>query len=241
MSLKRVFLCAAFLLVPACFKRNSDTPTTEAEKTIYMMGQMQGDSLLNLNFDDHELDLFFAGVKKRIKAIKEKQDKNTSSSSDDENELRYQDYQMHIQNFISERIAESALLEKHKNQKFVESFMSSGATKLPSGLAYKIKSQGDQNRIKGDDAQVELHLHTTLRTGAVVQSTIDQGTKQTFHMYELLPGLVEGVNLIGQDGEIELMLPPELAYGQGGVAALVPGGAYILAYVKLFKISNTKE
>jgi len=209
------------MMLTSCRFFSTPSPQNEQEQLVYMMGQIQADSLQNIHLSDHEIDLLLQGLKDRLQ--------HKAST------LNHQEYSDMIKRFVEGRVAETAQQEKQASAYFLKDFLKKGGKQLPSGLAYKIITPGNSQRVS-THSLVEVHLHGTLRDGTIVASTIDHGKKETYALDGIIPGLQEGLSLIGEDGEIQLLIPSELGYGDQGVFNTVPGGAYISYYAKLFKI-----
>ena len=52
----------------------------------------------------------------------------------------------------------------------------------------------------------------------------------------MILGWVQGLQLIGEGGEIELVVPAELAYGDAGARPHIPGGATLKYRIVLHKV-----
>ncbi|MBI2601843.1 MAG: FKBP-type peptidyl-prolyl cis-trans isomerase [Deltaproteobacteria bacterium] len=131
----------------------------------------------------------------------------------------------------------SSQAEKDKGKKYVESFLKEdGVKSTTSGLAYKIVKAGSAKKPSPQDT-VEVHYHGTLIDGKVFDSSVDRGEKISFPLNGVIPGWTEGLQLIGEGGEVRLVIPSELAYGDRGSPPVIPGGATLIFNVSLFRIN----
>lgn len=202
-----------------------EVPKSEEERMLYMMGQVQADSLSHLKLNERELDVYLAGMKAQyIKRFPKEM-----------SQFNYQDYGPNMDRYELRRLNQLAEVEKKEGSKLVDELKASGGKVLSSGLTYKILIMGNGKRASNND-KVELHLHQSLRDKTVFYSTVDAGQKQIFRMNSLIPGLQAALQLIGEGGEVQVVLPSDLAYGDRGLPPTIPGGASILAYVKFFRI-----
>ena len=88
-----------------------------------------------------------------------------------------------------------------------------------SGLKFRILKESDGRKPSATDS-VTVHYRGTLEDGTEFDSSYGRGEPATFPLNGVIPGWTEGLQLIGEGGEIELEIPPELGYGSTGT----PGG-----------------
>jgi len=84
---------------------------------------------------------------------------------------------------------------------------------------------------------VEVHYHGTLTTGEVFDSSVDRGQTISFPLGNVIKGWQEGLALMKEGGKATLVIPAELAYGEGGSGDSIPPGATLKFEVELFKVS----
>lgn len=140
-----------------------------------------------------------------------------------------------VQNYFESRLAELVQKEREKGHKFLETFVKSGGQTTSTGLAYKILKSGNDTKPRRIDL-VEVEYHGSLPDGRVFDSTRDRKTSTQFPLDHVIPGWREGLKLIGEGGEIELIIPSDLAYGDQGSDPTIPGGATLIFKIKLVKV-----
>ena len=97
-----------------------------------------------------------------------------------------------------------------------------------TGLKYRILRAGAEKRPVAA-SMVQVHYRGWLpdpqnpAQGTQFDSSYDRGTPAVFPLNAVIPGWTEGLQLVGQGGEIELEIPPHLAYGEHGVPGIIPG------------------
>ncbi|MFM8734409.1 MAG: FKBP-type peptidyl-prolyl cis-trans isomerase [Pirellulales bacterium] len=92
-------------------------------------------------------------------------------------------------------------------------------TTTPSGLQYRILRKGTgANPAK--TSTVKVHYHGWLDDGKVFDSSYQRGESIEFGLNQVIPGWTEGMQLVGEGGMIELVIPSDLGYGPRGT----PGG-----------------
>ncbi|MCO4754036.1 MAG: FKBP-type peptidyl-prolyl cis-trans isomerase [Bacteriovoracaceae bacterium] len=225
--MKRITLITAALLVfSACNKGNNAADVslkTEDDKTFYSMGFMLGSNLQRLNLTDHELSALYKGL--------------TDSAKGNKAEVELQVYQPKIQMMFKERMEKVAKKEKELGKGFIDEYMKKNpdAKKTESGLVYKIIKAGSDKKPSAEDT-VKVHYHGTLVNGEVFDSSVERGDQITFPLNRVIKGWTEGLQLIGEGGKVELVIPPELAYGEQGAPPKIPGGATLKFEVELFEI-----
>ena len=86
-----------------------------------------------------------------------------------------------------------------------------------SGLNYIIKEQGGADR-PTTSSTITINYRGYLLNGEV----FDARDNQTFPLNNLIQGWQEGIPLIGEGGEIQLLIPSNLAYGSRGAGSIPP-------------------
>lgn len=90
------------------------------------------------------------------------------------------------------------------------------ATTTSSGLSYKVLAPGFGERPTADD-QVRVHYTGWTTDGAMFDSSVARGEPAVFPVRGVIPGWVEGLQLMEVGGRYRLWIPEELAYnGQPG-------------------------
>jgi len=88
-----------------------------------------------------------------------------------------------------------------------------GVITLPSGLQYKIISQGAGVSPKATDT-VTVHYRGVLIDGTQFDSSYDRGEPATFPLNRVIPGWTEGLQLMKPGGKFTFFIPPQLGYGE---------------------------
>ena len=93
-----------------------------------------------------------------------------------------------------------------------ENAMKEGVVVLDSGLQYEVLKAGTGASPKPTD-RITIHYEGTLIDGTVFDSSLQRGTPATFTLNQLIPGWVEGMQLMKVGSKWRLFVPGELAYG----------------------------
>ena len=91
--------------------------------------------------------------------------------------------------------------------------------KTASGLQYRILRTGQGVNPKSSNT-VKVNYHGWLDDGKVFDSSYQRGEAIEFGLNQVIPGWTEGMQLVGEGGMIELVIPSNLGYGPRGT----PGG-----------------
>ena len=92
-------------------------------------------------------------------------------------------------------------------------------TATDSGLKYRVLRKGTGKKPAASN-QVEVNYHGWLDDGKVFDSSYKRGESISFPLNRVIPGWTEGMQLVGEGGMIELLIPSDLGYGPRGT----PGG-----------------
>lgn len=102
-------------------------------------------------------------------------------------------------------------------QQASNSNMSRDFQSTPSGLKYKIVREGDPSKKPTAADSVLAHYKGWLDDGTIFDSSYDRGEPTPFPLNGVIEGWTEGLQLIGEGGEIELEIPGKLGYGPRGM------------------------
>jgi len=103
-----------------------------------------------------------------------------------------------------------------------------------SGLKYYDIEVGDGPAPQASQT-VAVHYTGWLLDGAKFDSSLDRGQPLTFviGVGQMIPGFDEGVATMNIGGKRQLMIPPELAYGEQGAGGVIPPNATIIFDIEL--------
>jgi len=93
-----------------------------------------------------------------------------------------------------------------------------GVKTTASGLQYKVIEAGAGKTPTATD-QVTVNYRGTLTNGNEFDSSYQRGEPASFRLDNVIKGWTEGLQLVKEGGKIQLVIPPELAYGDRGPLA----------------------
>jgi FKBP-type peptidyl-prolyl cis-trans isomerase len=136
---------------------------------------------------------------------------------------------------------EKAVAEmSEKNTKEATAFLATldakaGVKKTASGLRYEILQEGKGAKAKPSQT-AKVSFKASFINGEVFDSTENQKGPSELDLAKTVPGLAEGLQLVGQGGKIKLYIPAELAYGNRGP---LPPGALTIFEFEILEVKDT--
>jgi FKBP-type peptidyl-prolyl cis-trans isomerase FkpA len=108
--------------------------------------------------------------------------------------------------------------------------------KTASGLQYRVLRKGTGASPKAANT-VKVNYHGWLDDGTTFDSSYDRGEAIEFPLNRVIPGWTEGMQLVGEGGMIELVIPSDLGYGPRGTpGGPIPPNATLHFLVELIKV-----
>ncbi len=128
---------------------------------------------------------------------------------------------------IKLRAAGAGFLDVNKDKK--------GIVVTESGLQYRILKDGEGDAPKESD-QVTVHYTGKLVDGSIFDSSIARGEPAQFAVNQVIPGWIEGLQLMKPGSKFEFFIPQELAYGEQGSEGAIPPYAALIFEVEMIKV-----
>jgi FKBP-type peptidyl-prolyl cis-trans isomerase FklB len=114
---------------------------------------------------------------------------------------------------------EEAKKRRAEGTAFIEEYAKKeGVSTTESGLRYRILEPGG-GKAPGPTDKVTVNYKGTLIDGKEFDSSYKRGKPATFQLNRVIKGWTEGVQLLKEGGKAELVIPPDLAYGNRGPLA----------------------
>jgi len=101
-----------------------------------------------------------------------------------------------------------------------------GVVTTESGLRYRVLEPG-QGPSPTQADQVVIHYEGRLTDGDVFDSSVQRGEPVRFPVQGVVPGFSEALQLMQAGGRYEIVLPPELGYGDQAPPRIGPGQTLI--------------
>lgn len=204
---------------------------TDAQKLGYTIGADMGRSVTEIDKDGKHVDFnaLIVGLK--------------TAYEGKELALKQEDMDAAMQKFAEERLAsmqEEMSRAAEENLKAGEKYLSEnkgkdGVKTTASGLQYKVEKEGSGAQPKANDT-VSVHYTGKLIDGKVFDSSIERGEPVSFKVQEVIPGWIEGLQLMKTGGKYTFYIPSKLGYGEFGAGPSIPPNSVLVFDVELLEI-----
>ena len=129
-------------------------------------------------------------------------------------------------------------LNKEKGLAFLEKNKTNPKVKVTaSGLQYEVITMGKGPK-PSDTSKVKVHYHGTTPEGKVFDSSVDRGEPITFALNQVIPGWIEGLQLMPVGSKFMLYIPSELAYGESPQGDVIEPFMPLVFEVELLSIEK---
>ncbi|WP_043239112.1 FKBP-type peptidyl-prolyl cis-trans isomerase [Stutzerimonas azotifigens] len=218
------------LVLAGCDSQTSVKLDTPAQKASYGIGLNMGKSLAQEGLDDLDPQAVALGIED---AVGKKEQKLTDE--------QLMEAFTALQTRAEERLAKQNEESLAAGKKFLEdNAKREGVTTTESGLQYEIveKTDGPQ---PGPNDVVTVHYEGRLADGTVFDSSIKRGTPIDLPVSGVIPGWVEGLQLMHEGEKAKLYIPSELAYGEQSPSPLIPANSVLVFDLELIDIKNEEN
>lgn len=140
---------------------------------------------------------------------------------DDKYTLTTEESYAFLQEYFSVRLPERKKAEGEAFLADVER-TNPAVQKTESGLLYEIINPGSDVRPADMRDQVRVMYRGALKDGTEFDSSYERGDTAKFALNGVIKGWGEGLQLIGEGGQIKLWIPSELGYGAYGGGPIGP-------------------
>ncbi len=199
-------------------------PTKKQVKDVsYLVGIQFGSFIKGYNFGDLDMAQIRKGMEDFINA------KQTADQEEFVKQFRVDPNQMTdlFNEYLQNRHNYLVYSNKEKGEKFLAKNAKKEGIKItPSGLQYRIISEGNEVH-PGLKDTVWAKYKGTLLDGTVFDETTEESGARKFSLGGVIAGWKEGLQLIGEGGEIELYVPSDLGYGDNGNRVIGPAETLI--------------
>ncbi len=200
------------------------------EKVSYGMGLVMGERMGN-DLPDLQMEQFLQGIRHGHAG-----DEEQARMSREEIQEALMAYQTQLQEQESAQTEELAQKNLEAGEEFLaENAERDGVETTDSGLQYEILKEGDGEKPSGED-RVRVHYTGELISGEVFDSSRERGEPVTFGLNQVIPGWIEGLQLMSEGSRAKLYIPAELAYGPGGNQRIGPNETLVFD-VELLEIN----
>ncbi len=215
------------LVLAGCDSQTSVKLDTPAQKASYGIGLNMGKSLAQEGMDDLDSQAVAQGIED---AIGKKEQKLT-----DEQLMEAFTF---LQTRAEERMVEMNAKAVEAGKKFLEdNAKREGVKTTESGLQYEVV-QAAEGRQPTENDVVTVHYEGSLTDGTVFDSSIKRGSPIDLPVGGVIPGWVEGLQLMHVGEKYKLYIPSELAYGEQSPSPLIPANSVLVFDLELLDIKG---
>ena len=209
--------------------------STFEQKAAYAIGASLGEYVANLKQGQEQFigelptELVINGFSEGIKG--------QSSLKRNEIETILKDLDKKIQEKLEAEANKTTSDNLNADKEFIkENAKKEGVVTTASGLQYKVITQGEGKAPKKGDT-----ISVTYRGSTIDGAVFDEQKKPVeFPLDNMIPGWVEGIQLMKVGSEFELYIPSELGYGESAVGQLIKPNSVLIFNVKLVDVKEQK-
>lgn len=228
--IKTLAICAlSAVVVASCGKKQATLPgitQAEVDSVSYAIGISFGGMLKASNLDAINFSQVNKGMQDFIAGKKLKIEEAQAGQI-------IQVYMMKAQEAMSK------VKEKEQEEWLKKNKANAGVEQTEDGLQYKIVKPGNDVKPALTDT-VEVNYEGKLIDGTVFDSSYKNGKSVKFPLNGVIRGWSEGLQLIGEGGEMTMWIPFQLGYGSRQMGPNLPGYSTLIFKVELIKVYKDK-
>ena len=151
--------------------------------------------------------------------------------------MTYDEAKQVVQEYFTNLQAKAGEMNAKAGKEYLANNAKEEGVKVPeSGLQYLVVKEGNGKK-PGPNDVVTVHYTGRLIDGTVFDSSVERGEPATFAVGQVIPGWVEGLQLMSEGSAYRLFIPSELAYGEHGTGPIQPNSTLIFD-VQLLKVGK---
>lgn len=221
-------LTLVFVFLSTTFAQKSTAPKTEKEKVSYIIGMN-----IAKDFKSKHVDV---DLKMLLKGMEDELGGKKSALTDKEIEETMQKFQKEMM----AKMEQEQKAENEKNRKEGDAFMASykkkpGVNSLSNGILYRVLKEGKGQKPTAEQT-VKVHYRGTFIDGKEFDSSYKRGQPVEFPLNGVIRGWSEALQHMPVGSKWEIVIPPDLAYGENGAGSVIPPGATLVFEVELLEI-----
>jgi len=219
---------AIALIAGNAFGQTSTAPKTDKQKVSYTIGISLAKDFKARNIEV-DPQMLYQGLKDELGGKKLA--------------LTEQEMEIVMQKFQQEMTAKMEKIQKEesvKNRQAGDTYLAQnkkkpGVITLADGLQYRIIKKGNGPKPTATQT-VKVHYRGTFIDGKEFDSSYKRGEPAEFPVNGVIPGWSEALMLMPVGSKWEVVIPPDLAYGDNGAGAVIPPGSTLVFEVELLEV-----
>jgi FKBP-type peptidyl-prolyl cis-trans isomerase FklB len=228
--MKRIVLMVISIsfLFSICYAGEKLELKDQKDKESYSLGYQFGQTLKAQNVEIN-VDVYTSGIRDSLGG-------KDSLMSQEEIRATISDLQKRIAAVRQKELKEKAEKNLAESRAFLaENGKKEGIKTLPSGLEYKVVTEGSGKTPKAEDT-VTVHYKGTLIDGTEFDSSYKRGQPATFKVKGVIKGWTEALQLMKEGSKWQLFIPPELGYGERAMGTQIPPNSALIFEVELIAV-----
>lgn len=207
---------------------------TDKAKISYAIGYNMGRNIRNIR-SEMELAALFQGI--RDGSVEGKEAQMTA----EEMQKALTDFQAKVRELMQKQRDELGKKNEAEGKAFLEeNAKKEGVITTKSGLQYKVLREGDGPMPKATDT-VKAHYEGRFIDGTVFQSSYKMDKPFVSPVNQVIPGWIEGLQLMKVGSKYTFFIPANLAYGVQGRGNAIPPNAVLIFDLELLSIEPPAE
>jgi FKBP-type peptidyl-prolyl cis-trans isomerase FklB len=200
----------------------------QKDKESYSLGYQFGQSLKAQEVDIN-IDVYASGIRDGLGG-------KTSQMTAEEIRATVASLQQRLMAARQKELKEKAEKNLAESKAFLEENKKKEGVKiLPSGLEYKVLTEGSGKMPKAEDT-VTVHYKGALIDGTEFDSSFKRGQPATFKVNGVIKGWSEALQLMKEGSKWQLFIPPELGYGERAMGTQIPPNSALIFEVELIAV-----
>jgi len=232
---RNVFIAVSLLVLTSSLLYAEDAPSleTQKQKESYSIGYQVGLSIKN---DQVEVDF-----NKLVQGLQDAISGNKALLSTEEMHDLIVALKEKAREEQMQKLQEVRAKNAEETVKFLEeNGKKEGVITTDSGLEYKILREGDGASPLKDDT-VTINYRGTFIDGTEFDSSYSRGEPQAVKTDGVIKGWTEALQMMKVGSKWEIYVPPDLAYGRGGLGQRIPPNKLLIFEIELLSIEKKQD
>ena len=226
-----IALCSIFIAAAAYGEEISLKDSKD--KVSYAIGLDVGNAMKKQSIDINT-DIFMRGVKDALSDGKK-------LMTDEEVRETMTAFSREMAEKQKEKMKKLGEKNKQEGDVFLaENKKKEGVKTLPSGLQYKVITEGSGKTPTASDT-VTVNYRGTLIDGTEFDSSYKRGQPATFPVNGVIKGWTEALQLMKEGAKWQIFIPSDLAYGDKGAGNVIGPNAVLVFDVELISVKEAEK
>jgi len=209
--------------------------TTQKQKNSYALGMSIGLSFQKQGIDKSiDTSLVVRGFRDSIGGAK-------TAMTEDEMKAALQQFRTEVMSAQEAKAKQAGAANRKEGEAFLAANKDKeGVKTLPSGLQYKVMTEGSGPKPTANDT-VTVNYRGTLIDGKEFDSSYKRGQPASFPVTGVIKGWTEALQLMPVGSKWQLFIPADLAYGDNPRGGDIAPGDTLIFEVELLSIGDQKK